>query len=202
MKYIIDSELCESEKITLEQFIYLFLLYQNENIAIKNIALSTVQKGYVNCSGFMNDMPVNPFLTKEGCEIVESILLNSEFREGKRPMDRYDKLADKLRDLYPTGKKPGTNYLWRDSRPIIAKKLKGLVKKYNIEFTDEEAIEATKNYVNSFNGDYRYMQLLKYFISKQTVIDGTIEENSQFLSYIENADHIRDGDNNWINELK
>ena len=63
---------------------------------------------------------------------------------------------------------------------------------------------ATKKYVDSFKGDYRYMQLLKYFILKKNT--NTLEENSQFLSYLENLNDVDiDTDNqsnDWTIELK
>ena len=94
-----------------------------------------------------------------------------------------------MREVYPKGLKPGTNYQWRDSTAIIADRLMKLVAKHNIEFTDEEAVEATKRYIASFNGNYKYMQILKYFISKQKPIEGAPAEcNSQFLSYLENKE--------------
>ena len=94
-----------------------------------------------------------------------------------------------MREVYPTGRKPGTNYMWRDSTAVIAQRLKALVKKYNVSFTKEEAVDATKRYVAGFNGNYTYMQILKYFISKQKVTEGaTAEQNSQFLSYLQNKE--------------
>ena len=64
-----------------------------------------------------------------------------------------------------------------------------LVAKYNVEFTDEEAVDATKRYIASFNGNYRYMQILKYFISKQKPVEGaSAEQNSQFLSFLQNEE--------------
>ena len=114
---------------------------------------------------------------------------------------RYENLAIKLRELFPEGKKAGTNYYWRDSVAIIAKRLKALVKKNGECFTDEQAITATKEYVSSFNGNYQYMQLLKYFISKQKVVDGTIEEDSQLLSYIENAGQEAKQRDDWMSTI-
>jgi len=107
--------------------------------------------------------------------------------------DRYIALADKLRELFPNGRKEGTNYMWRDSTMAIAKKLKTLSHKFNVTFTDEEAIEATKRYINSFNGDYRFMQLLKYFILKRDL--NKQEETSQLLSFIQNEDISINNDN-------
>ena len=70
-------------------------------------------------------------------------------------------------------------------------------------FTDEQAINATRKYVNSFNGDYQYMQLLKYFICKRTTGFGNAtEDNSQLLSYIENEGQEDNINNDWTSELK
>ena len=45
------------------------------------------------------------------------------------------------------------------------------------------------------------MQLLKYFISKQKVVDGTIEEESQLLSYIENAGQEAKQRDDWMSTM-
>ena len=109
-------------------------------------------------------------------------------RLPKKPKRDYAKLADQLRAIYPEGKKEGTSYMWKDSTLGIAKKLKSLddmCAEYGLPlYTDEEAIEATQRYVASFNGIYRYMQLLKYFILKQSNEKG--EKASQLLSFIQN----------------
>ena len=90
--------------------------------------------------------------------------------------------------------------MWRDSKSIIAKRLKSLVSRYKVEFTDEQAIKATERYVKSFNGNYQFMQLLKYFISKTIIVDGRTEEVSQLLSYIENEDS-ENINNDWTTRL-
>lgn len=98
---------------------------------------------------------------------------------------RFLALADQLRALYPEGRKQGTAYAWRDTTITIAKKLKTLCEKFGCTFTDEEAIDATKRYVASFNGNYHYMQLLKYFILKKD--NEKMEESSQLLNFIQNV---------------
>ena len=106
--------------------------------------------------------------------------------------------------MYPNGKKGGTQYYWRDSTNVIAKKLKAVIKKYGDCFTDEQAIDATKRYVASFNGNYQFMQLLKYFICKNVVKGGEVEEQSQLLSYIENAGQSDNAQQeiDWETELR
>ena len=91
--------------------------------------------------------------------------------------------------------------MWRDSVPLITKRLKAFIKKYGDNYTDKEIIEATKKYVESFNGDYRYMQLLKYFILKRVnTQDGEIEDTSQLLSYLSNTGE--DLTDDWNTSLK
>ena len=103
--------------------------------------------------------------------------------------ESFEEIADAMREVYPSGRKSGTNYMWRDSTAVIAQRLKSLVKKYKVSFTKEEAVDATKRYIAGYNGNYTYMQILKYFISKQKPIEGApAEQNSQFLSYLENKE--------------
>lgn len=98
---------------------------------------------------------------------------------------RFEELAPKLMEIYPLGTKPGTSLKWRGNVATITEKL---LKVYALsEFTDEEAIAATKNYVNSFNGDYTTMRVLMYFICKNLMKGGEVERTRDFLSYIEDV---------------
>ena len=153
-------------------------------------------------------VPKNPTLTEKGIELIESVFLNSEYGVSTEVhKNRFDILADKLREIYPGGKKPGTAYMWRDSTTVIAKRLKAFFKKYEDtyiaktgeSFNDADIVEATQKYIESFNGDTQYMQLLKYFINKKNP-DG--EDVSQLLSYIENKDDTDSLNDNWINSVR
>ena len=124
--------------------------------------------------------------------------------------DRCTSLADKLKQIYPDGKKPGTTFFWKDSTTVIAERLKKFFLKYG-DYSDEEIIDATKRYVMSFNGDYRYMQLLKYFIWKNKVtggelvegrLVGEVEKQSQLAAYIENKNESPAFTNDWDLTLK
>ena len=196
MNVIIKTE--ELGDLTLDEALYLFALHQNTPIDSKT-QRNLCAKGYL----FAHESSHIPrySITREGVDIIEQVILNSEFKGNNAAYGRYENLAIKLRELFPEGKKAGTNYYWRDSVAIIAKRLKALVKKNGECFTDEQAITATKEYVSSFNGNYQYMQLLKYFISKQKVVDGTIEEDSQLLSYIENAGQEAKQRDDWMSTI-
>lgn len=186
MKFCIDTEECKKLEVPLDELLYMIGLYLGVDINSSTV-FNIFKRGIVEHDGYdlLKHMK-NPKLVGEGINIVESYLLKSEFNTPKYK-NRFENLAEQLREIYPKGKKPGTAYMWRDSNAIITKKLQALVKQYGDCFTDEEAIEATKRYVESFNGNYQYMQLLKYFISKAVVKDNQVETSSQLLSYIENA---------------
>ena len=185
MKYIIDTEILEREGIELDEALYLLSVYKK-----KPINFNTVQKAKVENKILKFENPRDPVkITPKGQSFIESVLAKSKIHVSSDNLERYRDLADKMREMYPKGLKPGTNYQWRDSTAIIADRLMKLVAKYNIEFTDEEAVAATKRYIASFNGNYRYMQILKYFISKQKPVEGApAEQNSQFLSFLQNEE--------------
>ena len=187
MKYIIDTEILEREDIGLDEALYLLSVYKK-----KPINFNTIQKVKVENKILKFENPKDPVkITPKGQTLIESILAKSKIHVSSNNLERYIVLADKMREAYPKGLKPGTNYQWRDSTAIIADRLMKLVAKHNIEFTDEEAIDATKRYITSFNGNYKYMQILKYFISKQKPVDGApAEQNSQFLSFLQNKEGI------------
>lgn len=201
MDFHINKETLAKSGISVDMAFYLASIYFDRPYTYDTFDVASKQ-GLITYNHLDRyNLPIQPKLTREGVELVESIFLNSEFKGDKGiDTDRYDELADKLRELYPKGRKEGTSYLWRDSHAKIANKLRTLVKKYNFKFTDEQAISATKRYIESFNGNYSYMQLLKYFILKKDKDTG--EENSQLMSYIENEDYTDAANDDWMNEVR
>ena len=203
MKIVIDLAECDKLGITFDEIFYLLSIYSNTPIEAKTFR-HIDSLGLVDYQILRDGFPVSCGMTQKGIDVVESVILNSEYTEkaedpNGKIRDRFDILADKLRELFPKGRKEGTNLQWRDSTAIISKRLKTIVKKYNITFTDEEAIDATKRYIESFNGDYRFMQVLMYFIFKNEIVNGVREERSQFMSYLQNKEDMVNND--WTHEL-
>jgi len=206
MKIIIDTDKIEETGLTIDECMYLVSLYFKKKIELSTFK-SLCNKGMIQYDFISRGYAENVKINQYGINVIEALVLNSEIQQlvpvENELKDRFVVLADKLRELYPKGRKEGTAYQWRDSTNIIALRLKNLVRKFKVDFTDEQAINAVKKYVNSFNGNYRYMQLLKYFISKRTTgIDGSTEDNSQLLSYIENEGQEDNISNDWTTELK
>ena len=130
---------------------------------------------------------------------LNSIILDSDKNIPEK--DKITKLGEALMNIYPKGKKEGTIYYWRDSITNIVKRLQIFFKRYGNSYTDEQIINATKKYVESFNGDYRYMQLLKYFIFKDKRGLEVVENQSELASYLQNEGQEDTLSNNWVNDI-
>lgn len=199
-KYIVKKEQCDKHNISVAAVYYLIALYEN-SIIDRNTFEELGKTGYIDYRGYdENGQLIAPVITEEGVNLITDIFINGDISAIDER--RYEDIATKMRELFPKGKKEGTNHMWRDSAPIIARRLKLLFKKYNRLFTEKEILDATKRYVDSFNGDYRYMQLLKYFISKQKIEDGCTVEESQLLSYLTNEDQVNTTNDEWTTELR
>ena len=121
----------------------------------------------------------------------------------QEPNDRLVQLATRLKEIFPKGKKDGTNYYWADGVALIVRRLKLFFKKYGNTYTDEQIIQATSKYVEGFNGNYTYMRLLKYFIFKEKVgAAGEVEGDSELISYIENFGQEDTLSRDWNTELR
>lgn len=123
-------------------------------------------------------------LMEKGIQAIDTINFESSVPVKER-CNRVS-LAKELKALFPKGKKPGTNQYWAEGEALIAKRLHKFYDKYG-KFNDDVIIKATKKYIEGFNGDYRFMRTLKYFIwSEKINASGELESTSDLLTYIEN----------------
>lgn len=196
MKWSIDSTVLDEYNLSMDEFVLLLFLARGNNV--QQYINSLLAKKWIDRNIFHPDQVI---LSLKAKETIQGILLDSDkLVNGKQ--DDFEALANKLREIFPKGNKAGTNYNWRGSTAEIARKLKNLVVKYGCRFTDEEAIEATKAYVASFNGDYKYMKLLKYFLLKTPRNNnGDVEIESDFMTYLENKGAAEENNGNWAVDL-
>ena len=174
-----------------ESLVLLHIIYGSD---IGNTLQSLYDKGLITSPDYEKGINFKEI----GNEVVKDI--SKETVEAKD--SRFVKLAEKMKEIYPAGRKEGTSYMWRGNTNEIVKKLKALNDKYAFEFTDEQALTATKEYVESFNGDYRFMQLLKYFILKVVRDgDGNVEIKSELMTRIENAGQEEAERQDWMTTL-
>ena len=195
MKITIDEKVLKKYDLSLEEFLFWYLCMRGYDI--DDIKKSLIEKNLASVDLFKD---FNVILSDNQKDLVASILINSSLSEDEN-LD-FEDTAKAMREVYPSGIKPGTNYYWKGSVSEIVEKLKTIRSKYkNFKFTKEEAVEATKKYVESYeNKDNTTMHLLKYFILKKDKITGDIK--SEFMSYIENKGQ-EDNNNNdsWQTHL-
>lgn len=197
MTISINDKVCKENGITVAQLLALLLVKTGENIPklleeLKSKEMiveeqSLLEKTYT--------------ITQRWDDVCCNVILSSD---KDVPIDTHiEELAKALMELYPKGKKPGTNTYWRGNLKDTKLRLKKFYKLYGNKYTDTQILEATKKYIED-HIDLSYMRVLKYFIWKDIrKVDsegvGYIEETSDLASYIENEGQTED---NWLNEVK
>lgn len=181
MKITIDTDVLQKEHLTLQQF--LVLLIAHKNIDYKKVIDGLIKSGIAQKDVFD---PYRIVLSDNVRNDITRILIDCDKNVTTSNID-FESIAVKMRDMYPKGYKSGTTHLWRDSVAVIVNKLKTLVSKYDFQFTEEEAITATQEYLDTYKHDNKYMKLLRYFILK-TDNDGVGNKlvKSDFMTIIEN----------------
>lgn len=196
MQLTINNSILEKYGLTIEEFMLLYIASKAIDIGL--CMENLIAKGFADRDLYSE---TNLIVGNKTRDLISTIAIDSD----KNVIDKEDEffeLANELRALYPAGRKEGTTYMWRGTTAEIAKKLKTLVVKYKYSFTKEQVIKATKEYISSFNGNYRTMRLLKYFILKsEKDADNNINIISELMTIIENEGSTNIN-NNWTTELK
>jgi len=196
MKITIDTDICKKKGKDVDLVLYLISLLSGSKITVNTFEKAR-QQGLIKFEQMYDrrfPFPETVSISDTGAYIIEGVLADSTIRNITN--EHYLELANKLREIFPAGKKPGYAYTWRDSTDCIVDRLKKFTLRYG-EYSDEEIIDATKRYVNSFNGDYQYMQLLKYFIWKNKVTGGETERQSQLAAYLEDDEEVMKINHDW-----
>ena len=103
---------------------------------------------------------------------------------------------------------PGTPYYYQCNTKEIMLKLKKFFKMYG-NYTDDDIVDATKRFIASFNGNYKYLPLIKYFIFKDKLVMGEDEQQhvssesplATFLENKEDSDVVAASDD-WLTSVR
>ena len=197
MKIEVNDEICKKYNLSIEEALVLIgLKYSSQEIFQK----LNKERYLLDLGSSIFNEEVKYRLSRKANEIISYILAESAEEVAKRTMN-IEELADKLREIYPNGKIFNTNYYYRCNRQDIINKLKTFFKMYGTKYTDEQIINATRKYVKSFNGNYTYLKLLKYFIWKDERLKGESVQ-SLLADFIENESAEDTTNNDWTVELK
>lgn len=191
MTITLTEDACKALGVSVGEALYLLAI--GSGLDLEEAEKSMRAKGYVKKpSNTLLSLPLR--LTTKGKEVITGIIADST---PKGTEARLISLAQELREVFPKGKKDGTNNYWSDGATIIVRRLKLFFKKYG-DFTNDQILTAARKYVESFNGNYQFMRTLKYFIFKDARgLEGNIENTSELLTYIENEGQEEVLRNDW-----
>ena len=195
----INKDKIVQHKSSLEEI--LALLVFDLKIDLTHFKNNFIKEGFITAELDDNHCTTGNYrITNKAKELLSNVLIDS--LPQTKPELSYEELAKKLKDIFPKGKKEGTNYYWSDGTTIIVRRLKLFFKKYGNTYSDEQIIKAAEKYVQGFNGNYQYMRLLKYFIFKEKVsVSGEVEGDSELISYIENSGQEEILKTDWTSTL-
>lgn len=201
MKITIDEKALEKVNLNLSEALMILLV--KTGISIEDLIKEMLKKQMLVEKHSLLGSKL--MVTQRWSELCDRALLSVD---KEVPDDtRIESLARKLMDVFPQGRKSNTCQYWRGNIRDVTLRLAKFFKMYGNKFTDEQIIEAAKNYVSSFNGNYQYMRILKYFIwkdEKKVNADGEgfINEVSDLAGFIENAAQENILREDWISTLK
>lgn len=200
MKITIDEDACKKVKLSLPEVLMITLVKTGVNI-------ETLLKQMKEKQILVEEhtlLGTNLLVTQRWSDLSDKALLSAD--KSVPDNKRLENLAKSLMEVFPAGKKEGTSQYWKGNLRDNTLRLAKFFKLYGNKYTDEQMIEAAKNYVSSHNGKYQYMRLLKYFIWKDarkvnSEGEGYIEEVSDLAAFIENAKDEKNLKDDWMSTM-
>ena len=200
MKITIDENACKKVKLSLPEVLMITLVKTGVNI-------ETLLKQMKEKQILVEEhtlLGTNLLVTQRWSDLSDKALLSAD--KSVPDNKRLENLAKSLMEVFPAGKKEGTSQYWKGNLRDNTLRLAKFFKLYGNKYTDEQMIEAAKNYVSSHNGKYQYMRVLKYFIWKDTRKvnsegEGYIEEVSDLAAFIENAKDEKNLKDDWMSTM-
>ena len=200
MKITIDEDACKKVKLSLPEVLMITLVKTGVNI-------ETLLKQMKEKQILVEEhtlLGTNLLVTQRWSDLSDKALLSAD--KSVPDNKRLENLAKSLMEVFPAGKKEGTSQYWKGNLRDNTLRLAKFFKLYGNKYTDEQLIEAAKNYVSSHNGKYQYMRVLKYFIWKDTRKvnsegEGYIEEVSDLAAFIENAKDEKNLKDDWMSTM-
>ena len=200
MKITIDENACKKVKLSLPEVLMITLVKTGVNI-------ETLLKQMKEKQILVEEhtlLGTNLLVTQRWSDLSDKALLSAD--KSVPDNKRLENLAKSLMEVFPAGKKEGTSQYWKGNLRDNTLRLAKFFKLYGDKYTDEQMIEAAKNYVSSHNGKYQYMRVLKYFIWKDarkvnSEGEGYIEEVSDLAAFIENAKDEKNLKDDWMSTM-
>ena len=178
MKVIIDEKVCLKHKMTLQEFLIA--------LAVRSGDFETCIENLVKREVLVDDKEY--LVTQHWSDVVDEIICDSTSSISD---ERLVKLATDIQNAFPEGfkrdERTGAKYYHKSNKNAIKIALKRFITYYG-DYPDEEIIDATRRYVASFNGNYKFpFQMANYFVYKDNRNKGG-DITSQLATFLENKE--------------
>lgn len=203
----LNKEACKSIGVSLGEALLLLAIHNEVDLTKAEDLL--IQKGFITANRNELFQSEGWRLTRTGARILEDAVCESEKSmtktkaERKKELNSLTALAEKLKAVFPEGKKRGTTQYWAEGPALITRRLDKFFDKYGRDWTDDQIVDAAQRYVSSFNGDYQFMRVLKYFLWKESSgANGTIEVSSDLYNYLTHPNQQEETNGNWMDSIR
>lgn len=196
MNLILNNEVCAKYQFSLEETLILYLIMRNPDF---NVTFNNLKN-----RGLLQNRNGKCSISDNAKNSLYRIMTES----GNIDENRLNKLASDMQKCFPQGKPQGSvNYFRANKREIVFQLQKFFVQYGN--YSDEDILAATKDYIASFHGNYRYLPIITNFILKTTKTldemgNPVIKESSQLATQLENRQQEEEGgvvainDDSWL----
>jgi hypothetical protein len=156
MKLTIDEKNCLKHKLTLDE-VLVALVYRQ----VKNP--EEVYENLINREVLVQKED-KVMVTQRWSDVLDDIICDSTGKVTYSDIDLLG-LAKKMQDAYHKGKMQDNVHYYQSNPREISSKLKKFFVTYG-NYSEDDIIDATKRYVASFRGNYKYMTALNNFVWK------------------------------------
>lgn len=196
MKLILNSEVCNNYQLSFEETLILFLVTHNPDF---KITINTLRD-----RGLLQSQNGKYIIS----DLAKASLCRIMVESGNIDEARLNNLAVEMQKCFPQGKPQGSvNYFRANKREIVFQLQKFFIQ-YG-DYSDEDILTATKSYINSFHGNYRYLPIITNFILKTTKTldemgNPVIKQSSQLATQLENKQQEEEeggvtiNDDSWL----
>ena len=153
-------ELIDEYKIT-PNALYALQRIVDKDIPVNHLINFHVENNLLRSAGLIEDFKLTP----KGSELLNA-LLPKKLKKQKPVFTEWKDKIEEYNNLFPKLRKEGTKVGFRSNPKELLDKFVWFFEQYP-EYDWDKVLEATKMYVESFEGDYTYMQLSKYFLKKE-----------------------------------
>lgn len=198
---IVNLEILQSKHISIVELLYLYSLYTNNKDYVDiNIDLSKLEKQQFLKIITTENNEKTILLRDKSIKLIEflTIEMNTSLEENVKTIKKSERIinndlerVDEFRFKWK-GLKSGA----MGSAQSCKDKLNRWMKE-NPQYSFDDILKASDMYINSLNGDYRFLQRADYFIYKQ---ENNREESSRLSAHIDEIDSFMKDD--WTTNLK